>query len=73
MTEEIFDMFCECIIVNGIASQDEIDLVCSICGREFKTFYDIIYVRTSFRSFEQLKTNGFYIPNDKLIEYDNYK
>lgn len=70
MLSDIFDKFCEFITENEIATQDEIDLVCSIVGRDFKTFYDIIYVRTGLRSFEQLKSEGYYIPCEELFEYD---
>ena len=70
MTTDIFDSFCFFLTENNIATQDEINLACSLVGRDFKTFYDIIYIRTGLRSFEQLKSEGYYIPNDELFEYD---
>lgn len=37
-----------------VATIDEIQLVCSICGYNNKTLEDILYSRTGLRSFDQL-------------------
>ena len=37
-----------------IATEDEIRLVCSINGYNIETMEDILYVRTGYRSFDQL-------------------
>jgi len=37
----------------GIATEDEICLVTSICGTSLETFESILYSRTGYRSLEQ--------------------
>lgn len=37
----------------GIATEDEICLVTAINGDNEETYYDILYARTGYRSFEQ--------------------
>lgn len=43
------------LIENGIATEDEIDLVCAINGYNQETLNDILYARTGYRSLEQLR------------------
>lgn len=43
------------LIENGIATQDEITLVCNINGYTGETLNDILYARTGYRNFEQLR------------------
>ena len=38
----------------GIATEEEIDLVTKINGYNLETINDIIYVRTGYRDYEQL-------------------
>lgn len=38
---------------NGIATTDEIDLVCNIAGYSVQTLSDILYVRTGYETMEQ--------------------
>lgn len=38
---------------NGIATPDEIDLVCNIAGYSVQTLSDILYVRTGYETREQ--------------------
>lgn len=46
------------LINNGIATENEIDLVSSINGWNETTMCDILYVRTGYRSFDQLEEEG---------------
>ena len=48
--EEAYDI----LIEYGIATEDEINLVCSIIGYNMETMEDILYARTGYRSFDQL-------------------
>lgn len=45
----------EYLINYGIATDDEISLVSSINGYHENTMEDIVYVKTGYRNFEQLK------------------
>ena len=47
--DEIHDAF----LKYGIATEDEINLVTTINGTSVETYYDILYVRTGFRSLGQ--------------------
>lgn len=38
---------------NGIATTDEIDLVCNIAGYSVQTLSDILYARTGYETMEQ--------------------
>lgn len=50
LEEKLTDLF----VANGIATEDEIRLVCDINGRKEETFMDILYARTGYRNLEQL-------------------
>lgn len=54
------------LIENNIATEEEISLVCSINGQNEESFLDIVYSRTGFRSWEQLKSDGYYVPTQLL-------
>lgn len=45
--------FYEFLDYNGIATTDEIDLVCNIAGYSVQTLSDILYVRTGYETMEQ--------------------
>lgn len=45
----------EYLIENGIATEKEISLVCDINGYNQETLNDILYARTGYRDFEQIK------------------
>ena len=49
--------FIDLLIDYTIATQDEINLVCAINGYNMKSLLDILYVKTSLRSIEQLLTD----------------
>ena len=46
------DLF-EFLDYNGIATTDEIDLVCNIAGYSVETLSNILYVRTGYETMEQ--------------------
>ena len=56
MTDRKLESFRDYLIDSGIATSDKIDLVTQINGYNEKSFNDILYVRTGYRSFEQLKS-----------------
>lgn len=62
----IVDLWYQTLIENNIATEEEISLVCSINGQNEESFLDIVYSRTGFRSWEQLKSNGYYVPSQVL-------
>lgn len=62
----IVDLWYETLIENNIATEEEISLVCSINGQNEESFLDIVYSRTGFRSWEQLKSDGYYVPSQVL-------
>lgn len=43
------------LIENGIATEDEIILVCDIKGHTQEALNSILYTRRGYRSFEQIK------------------
>lgn len=43
------------LIENGIATEDEIILVCDINGHTQEALNSILYARTGYRSFEQIR------------------
>ena len=43
------------LVETGIATREELNLITSINGWNEKTFNDVIYCRTGYRSLEQLK------------------
>lgn len=43
------------LIEMGIATEDEIILVCNIKGHTQEALEDILYARTGYRSFEQIQ------------------
>ena len=49
-TEELYDY----LIDYDIATEEEIGLVCSINGTNLESLESILYVRTGYRSLEQL-------------------
>ena len=46
------------LIAEGIATMEEIDLVCNIIGYKEKTLDSILYARTGFRDLEQYKESN---------------
>lgn len=50
-TDQIYDY----LHMNGIATKEEIVLVTKINGFSVETMNDILYVRTGYRSIEQLE------------------
>ena len=64
--KNIVDFWYETLIENNIATEEEISLVCSINGQNEESFLDIVYSRTGFRSWEQLKSDGYYVPSQVL-------
>lgn len=52
--EKNFSGLYDIMIVYGIATEDEINLVLSLNGTSVKTLLDIIYVKSGLRSIEQL-------------------
>lgn len=51
--DEQRDWLEQMLIEFGIATGDEIDLVCNINGYSLETMEDILYARTGLRSIEQ--------------------
>ena len=43
------------LIENGTATAEEIELVTNINGTNIEAYEDILYVRTGYRSFDQLE------------------
>lgn len=62
----IVDLWYSALIENNIATEDEISLVCSINGQNEESFLDILYSRCGLRSWEQLKSDGYYVPTQLL-------
>lgn len=52
--EKNFSGLYDIMVVYGIATEDEINLVLSLNGTSVKTLLDIIYVKSGLRSIEQL-------------------
>ena len=50
--EEMWDY----LITEGIATYDELCLVTSINGYKKETMLDVLYARTGYRDFEQVKS-----------------
>ena len=44
------------LIESGIATENELCLITAINGYNEETMLDVLYVRTGYRSFEQLET-----------------
>lgn len=65
---ELENAWCNFIIDNNIATENEVNLVTDINGYSESTFLAIIYARTGYRSYEQLLDDG-YLANEKLSEY----
>ena len=42
------------LIERGIAAESELDLITNINGLNIETLNDVIYVRTGYRTYEQL-------------------
>lgn len=59
------DLMWEFLENEYIATDDEIKLVVYINGYNHDSLYDILYVRTGFRSLEQ-------IVNDRELEYESW-
>lgn len=57
------------ILLNNIATEEEIQLVAEINGYTEETMYDIIYARTSYRSYEQCVSDNEFEGTDELNEY----
>ncbi len=45
--------FYDFLVEYGIATEDELDLVCNIAGYSVQTLSDILYVRTGYDTMEQ--------------------
>ena len=61
------------LVEYGIATEDEINLVCSINGYNIETMEDILYVRTGYRNFDQLlgeDEDDDYFDEDEDIDED---
>ena len=43
------------LVDTGVATEDEIQLVCNINGWTEETMEEILYARTGYRSFKQVK------------------
>ena len=50
--EQMWDYLTE----TGIATEEELSLITAINGYNEETMLDVLYVRTGYRSFEQLET-----------------
>lgn len=57
------------ILLNNIATEEEIRLVTQINGYNEETMYDIIYARTGYRDYEQCVSDDEFIGTDELNEY----
>lgn len=53
MMDKITDIW-DYLVNNGIATEDELQLITSINGYNIDTLNDVIYVRTGYRNFETL-------------------
>jgi len=53
--ESTFNEIYDYLIEFEIATQDEINLVCSINGNTIQNLNDILYCRVGYRDIEQLK------------------
>lgn len=42
------------MVENGIATSDELGLACALCGIDLGTLERVLYIRTGFRSLEQI-------------------
>ena len=54
--EITFDALWDNIIEYGIATKDELRLVCHINGSKIETLNDVLEVRTSYKDWEQYKS-----------------
>jgi len=45
----------ERLIDEGIATEDELQLVTDICGYTERALLDVLYFRTGYRNFEQME------------------
>ena len=64
MSTSVESMIYDFIVDNGIATEDEIQLVTCICGYNEKALNDIIHVRTEYHDAEQCvqcEPEGFYM------------
>ena len=69
MTEEE-NIIWDFILDECIATEEELQLVCKINGTSKKTFEQIIYCRTGFNTFEQIKEDRkYYQIINENIEY----
>lgn len=56
------------IVMNEVATEEEISLVTCINGYNAETMMDIIWARCALRSIEQCESEGMYC-SDELLEY----
>lgn len=61
-------MLWDFIVDNGIATDDECQLVIAINGFSEETMMDIIFARTGLRSIEQCNDEGCYYLSEELLE-----
>lgn len=57
MMDTITDIW-DYLVNNGIATDDELQLITSIDGYNIDTLNDVIYVRTGYRNIETLLEEG---------------
>lgn len=53
--EKQFNELWDLLIDNGVATEEELQLVTAINGQNITTLNDVLYVRTGYRDWEQLE------------------
>lgn len=62
------DLLYDFIMMNEVATEEEISLVTYINGYNPEAMMDIIFARTGLRSIEQCQSEGMYC-SDEILEY----
>lgn len=62
------DLLYDFILMNEVATEEEISLVTCINGYNTEAMMDIIWARCALRSIEQCQSEGMYCEDD-LLEY----
>ena len=71
MNKELtFDAIWDYIIEYGIATEDELILVCHINGRRIETLNDVIEVRTTYQDWEHYKSSLSSWNGEKWVDDD---
>lgn len=52
-TDDKYNELWDAIVNNGIATEDELNLISNINGWRIETLKDVLYVRTGYRDLEQ--------------------